>query len=182
MSASQFVTATVLSLPLVPLFGGDRLPARPTRRRRSPAKLAAHAGLAPVSRDFGTVSGNHRQPRRFHRRLRHILWMAPSPPPENAPPPAPTKRRNAPKVKTTAKPYSPSPDDASTSSGHSSATARPSPDRHRRSVPQPESNRSPPTRPRSRRPLQPAHQDQPESHGGSGCGPGLGERRPGGGG
>ncbi|MER6755572.1 transposase [Micromonospora echinofusca] len=42
----------------------------------SPAKLAAHAGLAPVSRDSGTVSGNHRQPRRFHRRLRHILWMA----------------------------------------------------------------------------------------------------------
>jgi transposase len=30
----------------------------------SPAKLAAHAGLAPVSRDSGTVSGNHRQPRR----------------------------------------------------------------------------------------------------------------------
>ncbi|WP_255474730.1 IS110 family transposase [Micromonospora sp. AMSO12t] len=42
----------------------------------SPAKLAAHAGLAPVSRDSGTVSGNHRQPRRYHRRLRHILWMA----------------------------------------------------------------------------------------------------------
>ncbi|MFI7434262.1 transposase [Micromonospora haikouensis] len=42
----------------------------------SPAKLAAHAGLAPVSHDSGTVSGNHRQPRRFHRRLRHILWMA----------------------------------------------------------------------------------------------------------
>lgn len=42
----------------------------------SPAKLAAHAGLAPVSRDSGTASGNHRQPRRYHRRLRHILWMA----------------------------------------------------------------------------------------------------------
>ncbi|MEV6514931.1 IS110 family transposase [Micromonospora chalcea] len=42
----------------------------------SPAKLAAHAGLAPVSRDSGTISGNHRQPRRYHRRLRHILWMA----------------------------------------------------------------------------------------------------------
>ncbi|MDG4803253.1 transposase [Micromonospora sp. WMMD980] len=32
--------------------------------------------MAPVSRDSGTVSGNHRQPRRYHRRLRHILWMA----------------------------------------------------------------------------------------------------------
>jgi hypothetical protein len=42
----------------------------------SPTKLAAHAGLAPVSRDSGTVSGNHRTARRYHRRLRHILWMA----------------------------------------------------------------------------------------------------------
>ncbi|MEV7267387.1 transposase [Micromonospora aurantiaca] len=42
----------------------------------SPTKLAAHAGLAPVSRDSGTVSGNHRPARRYHRRLRHILWMA----------------------------------------------------------------------------------------------------------
>ncbi|MFI2709299.1 transposase [Micromonospora sp. NPDC018662] len=42
----------------------------------SPAKLAAHAGLAPVFRDSGTVAGNHRPPRRYHRRLRHILWMA----------------------------------------------------------------------------------------------------------
>lgn len=40
------------------------------------AKLAAHAGLAPISRDSGTTSGNHRGPRRFHRKLRHILWMA----------------------------------------------------------------------------------------------------------
>ncbi|MFC7547418.1 transposase [Plantactinospora sp. GCM10030261] len=42
----------------------------------SPTKLAAHAGLAPVSHDSGTVSGNHRPARRYHRRLRHILWMA----------------------------------------------------------------------------------------------------------
>jgi transposase len=42
----------------------------------SAAKLAAHAGLAPVARDSGVVSGNHRGPRRFHRPLRQIFWMA----------------------------------------------------------------------------------------------------------
>ncbi|WP_255608363.1 hypothetical protein [Micromonospora sp. PLK6-60] len=36
----------------------------------SAARLTAHAGSAPVSRDSATVSGDHRQPRRFHRRLR----------------------------------------------------------------------------------------------------------------
>jgi transposase len=42
----------------------------------SAAKLAAHAGLAPVSRDSGVVSGNHRGARRFHRPLRQGFWMA----------------------------------------------------------------------------------------------------------
>ncbi|MEE3919484.1 transposase [Micromonospora sp. BRA006-A] len=93
----------------------------------SPTKLAAHAGLAPVSCDSGTVSGNHRQPRRYHRRLRHILWMAAFTAARECLPPAPTTRRNAPKGRTTGKPFSPSRDDASTSSGHSSATAKPSP-------------------------------------------------------
>ncbi|MGW0215604.1 IS110 family transposase [Micromonospora chokoriensis] len=40
------------------------------------AKLAAHAGLAPISRDSGNISGNHRGPRRYHRKLRHIFWMS----------------------------------------------------------------------------------------------------------
>ncbi|WP_410814917.1 IS110 family transposase [Micromonospora sp. 067-2] len=43
---------------------------------RSAATLAAHAGLAPASRDSGKISGNHRGPRQYHRKLRHILWMA----------------------------------------------------------------------------------------------------------
>jgi transposase len=42
----------------------------------SAAKLAAHAGLAPVSRDSGAVAGNHRGARRFHRPLRQLFWMA----------------------------------------------------------------------------------------------------------
>jgi transposase len=42
----------------------------------SAAKLAAHAGLAPVSRDSGAITGNHRSARRFHRPLRQLFWMA----------------------------------------------------------------------------------------------------------
>jgi transposase IS116/IS110/IS902 family protein len=42
----------------------------------SPDVLAAHAGLAPVAHDSGAVSGNHRGPQRYHRRLRHIFWMS----------------------------------------------------------------------------------------------------------
>ncbi|WP_412743815.1 IS110 family transposase [Krasilnikovia sp. MM14-A1004] len=42
----------------------------------SPAKLAAHAGLAPVTRDSGAVSGNHHSPRRYHRVLRNVFWMS----------------------------------------------------------------------------------------------------------
>lgn len=39
-------------------------------------RLAAHAGLAPVSRDSGRRTGNHHRPKRYHRRLRHVLYMA----------------------------------------------------------------------------------------------------------
>ncbi|GEC03407.1 hypothetical protein SSP24_10620 [Streptomyces spinoverrucosus] len=39
-------------------------------------RLAAHAGLAPVSRDSGRRTGNHHRPKRYHRRLRHIFYMA----------------------------------------------------------------------------------------------------------
>ena len=42
----------------------------------SAAKLAAHAGLAPVSRDSGVIAGKHRGARRFHRPLRQLFWMA----------------------------------------------------------------------------------------------------------
>ncbi|WP_328504757.1 IS110 family transposase [Streptomyces sp. NBC_00457] len=39
-------------------------------------RLAAHAGLAPVSRDSGRRTGNHHRPKRYHRRLRHVFYMA----------------------------------------------------------------------------------------------------------
>lgn len=40
------------------------------------AKLAAYAGLAPVPNDSGTRTGVLHRPRRYHRRLRHVFFMA----------------------------------------------------------------------------------------------------------
>ncbi|MCW2640452.1 MAG: mobile element protein [Dactylosporangium sp.] len=43
---------------------------------RSPAALAAHAGLAPVARDSGRVQGHQRRPHRYHRGLRRVFSMS----------------------------------------------------------------------------------------------------------
>lgn len=40
------------------------------------AKLAAYAGLAPMPRDSGRISGNLRKPQRYHRGLRRVFFMA----------------------------------------------------------------------------------------------------------
>ena len=39
-------------------------------------QLAAWAGLAPVSRDSGTRTGNLRTPKRYNRRLRRVMYMS----------------------------------------------------------------------------------------------------------
>lgn len=39
-------------------------------------KLAAYAGLVPVPKDSGRVSGNNRRPKRYNRRLRRVFYMA----------------------------------------------------------------------------------------------------------
>lgn len=43
----------------------------------SPGRLAAYAGLAPVPRDSGRVKGNLHRPKRYHRGLRRVFYMAP---------------------------------------------------------------------------------------------------------
>lgn len=43
---------------------------------RGPDKLAAFAGLAPMPRDSGRINGNLRKPRRYHRGLRRVFYMA----------------------------------------------------------------------------------------------------------
>ena len=40
------------------------------------ARLATYAGLAPVPDDSGKRKGVRHRPRRYHRRLRHVFYMA----------------------------------------------------------------------------------------------------------
>lgn len=42
----------------------------------SPARLAGIAGLAPVPRDSGRISGNHHRPKRYDRRLLNTFYLA----------------------------------------------------------------------------------------------------------
>lgn len=43
---------------------------------QSPDRFASYAGLAPVPRDSGKVSGNHHRPRRYDRRLLNACYQA----------------------------------------------------------------------------------------------------------
>jgi transposase len=45
-------------------------------RFASSGRLASYAGLVPVPRDSGRVSGNLHRPKRYNRRLRRVLYMA----------------------------------------------------------------------------------------------------------
>ena len=42
----------------------------------TPGRLAAYAGLAPVPRDSGRVKGNMHRPKRYHRGLRRVFYLA----------------------------------------------------------------------------------------------------------
>lgn len=61
----------VLGAQLIADTGGDLVAAFGT-----PARLAAYAGLAPVPRDSGRVKGNLHRPKRYHRGLRRVFYMA----------------------------------------------------------------------------------------------------------
>jgi transposase len=41
----------------------------------SSGRLASYAGLVPVPKDSGRVSGNYHRPKRFHRPLRNVFYM-----------------------------------------------------------------------------------------------------------
>jgi hypothetical protein len=87
-------------------------------------RLAGVAGLAPVPRDSGRISGNMKRPRRYNRRLLRTCylsqWSASAPIPLRAP----TTTVNVPKENATPKPSWPWHGDASMSCGPCSATAR----------------------------------------------------------
>jgi transposase len=82
-------------------------------------RLAAFAGLAPVPRDSGRVSGNMRRPRRYHRGLLRAFYLSAMASLRSCP--ASSRRRttsaSAPKARTTNRHSSPSPADGPTFCG-----------------------------------------------------------------
>jgi transposase len=61
----------ILGAQLLADTGGDLQAAFGTS-----ARLAAYAGLAPVPRDSGRVRGNLHRPKRYHRGLRRVFYLA----------------------------------------------------------------------------------------------------------
>jgi len=61
----------ILGAELLADTGGDLVAAFGT-----PDRLAAYAGLAPVPRDSGRVHGNLHRPKRYHRGLRRVFYLA----------------------------------------------------------------------------------------------------------
>jgi transposase len=61
----------VLGAELLADTGGNLVAAFGTANR-----LAAYAGLAPVPRDSGRIRGNLHRPKRYHRGLRRVFYMA----------------------------------------------------------------------------------------------------------
>jgi transposase len=61
---------TLLAAELLAATGGD------ITAYESAARLAGAAGLAPVPRDSGRISGNHHRPKRYGRRLLNTFYLA----------------------------------------------------------------------------------------------------------
>ena len=72
--------AIIESLPgMGPLLGAEFLAATGGDAQAAfgrPARLASYAGLVPVPKDSGRVTGNWRRPRRYNRTLRRVFYMA----------------------------------------------------------------------------------------------------------
>jgi transposase len=61
----------ILGAQLLADTGGDLL-----ATFGDPGRLAAYAGLAPVPRDSGRIRGNLHRPKRYHRGLRRVFYLA----------------------------------------------------------------------------------------------------------
>jgi len=72
--------AIIESLPgMGPILGAEFLVAAGGNARAAfatPGRLASYAGLVPVPKDSGRVTGNWRRPRRYNRALRRVFYMA----------------------------------------------------------------------------------------------------------
>ena len=66
MGSGRFLARNCSPTPVANLFAAFGTPNR----------LAAYAGLAPVPRDSGRVQGNLRRPKRYHRALRRVFYLA----------------------------------------------------------------------------------------------------------
>jgi transposase len=68
------------SLPgMGPILGAEFLAATGGNAQAafaSPGRLASYAGLVPVPKDSGRVTGNWRRPKRYNRALRRVFYMA----------------------------------------------------------------------------------------------------------
>ena len=107
------------------LVGASDLAAFPTA-----GHLAAAAGLVPVPNDSGRRTGNLHRPKRYSRRLRHVFYLSAQTSMIRPGPNRDYYLKNATPAPPTPKPSSHSPDAASMSSGHSSATNAPGPKPH----------------------------------------------------
>jgi transposase len=73
------LAAVISSMPGIgPLLGAEFLAATggSLSRFTSADHLAAFAGVAPVPRDSGNVSGNLHRPRRYHRGLQRVFYTS----------------------------------------------------------------------------------------------------------
>lgn len=61
----------ILGAELLAMTGGD-----PRAMFGNAGRLAAQAGLVPVPKDSGRISGNLHRPKRYHRGLRRVFYMA----------------------------------------------------------------------------------------------------------
>jgi transposase len=61
----------ILGAEFLAAAGGDALTAF-----GNPGRLASYAGLVPVPKDSGRVTGNRRRPKRYNRTLRRVFYMA----------------------------------------------------------------------------------------------------------
>ncbi len=96
----------------------------------SAGRLAGVAGLAPVPRDSGRISGNMRRPHRYHGRLLRVFYLSAQIAARFCPTSKSFYDRKRAEGKATNRRSSPSPAAVSTSCGPSSATSEPSTSYH----------------------------------------------------
>ncbi|WIN00152.1 transposase [Actinoplanes oblitus] len=105
-------TGPLLGATFITVTGGD------VKAFGTADRLAAFAGLSPVPRDSGRISGNMRRPRRYHRGLLRAFYLSAMASLRSCPSHATTTNASAQKARDTSKPCCPSLAAEPTSYGH----------------------------------------------------------------